>query len=403
MASYGMTPNGFVPKRLADIQDSINENLADIVDPATGEFPFQNASDDTILQQIVGVFAEALSEVWDAAYVGSVQFDPLKNTGAGQSGTVQLNAIQRKPGAYTIVTLTLTGKQYTVVPAGSLVATASGEQVYATDEAVSIPESGTAQVTATATVKGPFEPAVGAVARIQTPVNGWNTASNTGTVAVGTLEETDEELRVRQQRSTYLTSYRLIDAIYAAVYNVPGVIYARAYQNTSAYPADDRGIPFKEVAVVAEGGDPRAIAEALFLRFPTGQIGYGNTTEVFYDMQGVACPISFTRPISVDIYVDVTIKITNRTEYPDNGADLIKQYIVDYAEYGGEGNTDGFPPGAEIILSRLYTPINKVPGHSVESLTIGTTAATTSNDIPIAWNKVGRFDVSRINVTVQAE
>ena len=100
---YGMTPQGFVPKRLAEIQGSLNNRLSDIVNPTTNEFPFQNVSDDSILQQVVGVFSEALSEVWNAAYDAYTQFDPLKNTGAGQSGTVQLNAIQRKPGAPTIL------------------------------------------------------------------------------------------------------------------------------------------------------------------------------------------------------------------------------------------------------------------------------------------------------------
>ena len=57
---YGMTGAGFIPKRLADIQSDLNLELANIVDPSTGEYPFQNAADDAILQQVVGVFASAL-------------------------------------------------------------------------------------------------------------------------------------------------------------------------------------------------------------------------------------------------------------------------------------------------------------------------------------------------------
>jgi hypothetical protein len=72
-------------------------------DKDASPFPFQNATDDSILQQVLGVFSEGLSECWEAAYDGSVQFDPLKNSGAGQAGTVQLNAMLLKPGAYTIV------------------------------------------------------------------------------------------------------------------------------------------------------------------------------------------------------------------------------------------------------------------------------------------------------------
>lgn len=100
---YGMTGAGFIPKRLADIQSDLNLELANIVDPSTGEYPFQNAADDAILQQVVGVFASALEEAWEAAYEASVQFDPQKNAGGGASGTVQLNAITRKAGTRTIL------------------------------------------------------------------------------------------------------------------------------------------------------------------------------------------------------------------------------------------------------------------------------------------------------------
>lgn len=400
MAEYGMTKTGFVPKRLADIQESINSNLAIIVDPKTGEYPFQNASDDSILQQVVGVFAEALAEAWNAAYEGSVQFDPLFNSGAGQSGTVQLNGITRKPGAYTQIQLSLVGTPYTLIPQGQRVTDGSGEQVFITMQEARLDVNGQAQVVAQSETKGPFEPEANTIVKIQTPVSGWNTVTNLTTIVVGSLEETDAELRVRQQRSTYLTAYRLIDAIYAAVYNVPGVTYARAYQNASTYPKDARGVPFKEVAVVAEGGDTKAIAEALFLRLPTGQLGYGNTTYTFYDTQGVAYPISFTRPVDVPIYINISLTIENRTLFPDNFQDLIRQYIVDYAQYGGEGNEDGFPPGEDVIRTRLYTPINRVPGHSIDSLTIGTSlAGMTEADIAIAWDQVSRFAPERITVT----
>ena len=400
---YGMTPQGFVPKRLAEIQGSLNNRLSDIVDPTTNEFPFQNVSDDSILQQIVGVFSEALSEVWNAAYDAYTQFDPLKNTGAGQSGTVQLNAIQRKPGAPTILLMRMEGKPNTTIPIGSRIADASNQHVFTTDHNAVIGASKIVDVQCTCTTKGPFDPAPSTVVTIQTPVNGWNKAHNIATLAVGTAEETDEELRMRQQRSTSLTSYRLIDAIYAAVYNVPGVIFSRAYQNTDAFPADSRGIPFKEVAVVAEGGDPRDIAEAIFLRLPTGQVGFGDVTEVFYDSQGIANPISFSRPIGVDIYVHVEVTIVNRDMFPDNAAEQIKQNIVDFAQYGGGGQQDGFPPGSNIIRTRLYTPINQVPGHSVTLLMIGTSPALADEDIMVDWKQVGRFDKSRITVDIISE
>lgn len=407
MTDCGMTPEGFVPKRLADILADLNAGIADIADPESGEFPFQNVSDDSILQQILGVFAAGLSECWEAAYEAAVQFDPLKNTGAGQAGTIQLNAMLLKAGSATIVRLRLKGKAGTFVPGGSQVAGADGKQVYAIVDGVTIAATGQAEVEARCTEKGPFAPAANTIINIRTPVSGWFSATNIVTLSVGTAQETEEEARRRQQRSTSLTSYRQIEAVYAAVMNVPGVIYCRAYQNDKTYPEDERGIPFKEVAVVAEGGDAAEIAAALFLRFPLGVVGHGNTTEVFYDAQGISYPISFSRPREIRVAVAVDVTVTNRAEFPDTGADLIRQAIVEYAAYGGNGNEDGFPPGADIVCSRLYTPVNSVAGHKVTRLAIAVAPgaglpAFSGADIPVAWDEVGRFALGDIAVTVNS-
>lgn len=409
-SSYGMTLAGFIPKRLADIQNDMNASIALIVDPHTGEYPFQNVTDDAVLQQVVGVFASALEEAWEAAYEASVQFDPQKNTGAGQSGTVQLNAITRKAGTKTILTFDLTGTPGVLVPAGALIASASGETAYALQENVIFPAVVEGQRTSHTTARGvcteygAFDPGPGTVNTIQTPVAGWFNASNTATESIGTAQETDEELRKRQQRSTQLTSYRQIDAIYASVLAVEGVTYCRAYQNATAYPVDDRGIPFKEVAVVAEGGDPAAITDALFLRFPVGVIGHGSISITKYDQQGVGYPISFSRPTPIPVYVNVIVEITNRSEFPDNGIQLIKEAIVAYAQYGDTSNTEGFPPGEDVIRTRLYTPINSIAGHEIILCEIGTEQGSLAEEnILIAWNQVATFDVDDITVTVRGQ
>ena len=409
-SSYGMTPAGFIPKRLADIQGDLNASIALIVDPHTGEYPFQNVTDDAVLQQVVGVFASALEEAWEAAYEASVQFDPQKNTGAGQSGTVQLNAITRKAGTKTILTFDLTGTPGVLVPAGALIAAASGETAYALQENVIFPAVVEGQRTSHATARGvcteygAFDPTPGTVNTIQTPVAGWFNASNTATESVGTAQETDEELRKRQQRSTQLTSYRQIDCIGASFLAFEVVTYCRAYQNATTYPVDDRGIPFKEVAVVAEGGDPAAITDALFLRFPVGVIGHGSISITKYDQQGVGYPISFSRPTPIPVYVNVIVEITNRSEFPDNGIQLIKEAIVAYAQYGDTSNTEGFPPGEDVIRTRLYTPINSIAGHEIILCEIGTEQGSLAEEnIPIAWNQVATFDVDDITVTVRGQ
>lgn len=400
-AIYGMTPQGFVAKRLADIQGDISTALDAIADGA-GEHPFLNATDDSVLGQLVGIFAESLSECWAEAKAAADQFDPLKNDGAGQSGTVQLNAIQRKFGQPTRIEMELGGDAGSLIPAGSTIANQDRTQVFAIDAAIVIPSSRVATATASNIENGDVNPPVGSVFMIQTPRNGWLTARNTGTVAVGSLEETDEELRARQQRSTAETSYRQIESIYAAIMNLPDVTFARVYQNRTL-ETDERGLPGKSLAAVVEGGDDRSIAETIFKREPVGLLTVGGVATSILDSQGVANTISFQRPIGIPVFVSVSVRITDRARLPDSAAADIAAAIVDYSRYGGVGNSDGFPPGADIIRTRLFTPINSVGGHEIIRLTIGANAdALSESNIAVAWNEVARFAAERIAVEIAA-
>ena len=402
MPTYGLTPEGFTAKRLADIQNDINTRLAAISDPDTGELPFQNAQDDTLLQQVVGVFAEELSVAWQAITEAYFQFDPLHNTGQAQSSVVQLNAITRRWGSASQVQLKCKGTAGTCIPRGSLVSDITNTYIYSTDEALTLNTSGEGQVTATRNVTGEYSPEPGTINSIQSPVSigRWDSVENVETISPGSAEETDEELRERQQVSTMLTSYRQVEAIYAALRAIEGVIYVRVLVNSTKSPQDERGIPYKEVCAIVEGGNDDDIADALFLRFPVGVVGHGSTQVGRVDIQGVSYVISFQRPESVPIYVDLHILVYDRAAFPDNGIDLIKQAIVDYAEYAG-GEYKGFPPGENVVYTRLYTPINEVNGFSIVSLKIGKEESPTGEtDIPIQFNEVARFYTQNIIVTI---
>lgn len=399
---YGMTAQGFVPKRLVDINADIIEQIGAIVDPKTGTTPFMNVADDSILGQIVGIVSNAISECWEAAYEASVQFNPLYNTGAGQSGTVQLNGITRQPGGNSIIRCTLTGTPNTQIPQGALIGDVEGNYSYALNNNVVIESSGTVDALFTCTTKAELNPAVGTVQTIQTAVTGWYSVTNTETVSVGQAPESDAALRKRQQQSTSLTAYRQIEAIYAAILAVQDVTFCRVYQNAETQPEDDRGIPFKEIAPIVVGGDDNAIAEAMFLRMPVTVQGHGTTKITLTDQQGVNYVIAFSRPTAVPIYVVVEISVTDGTLFPSDYEALIQQAIVEYAYYDNTAKS-GFPPGADVIRTRLFTPINAAaPGFKINNMTIGKSAeAQAKNDIPIAWNEVAEFKAEYITVTLQ--
>jgi len=315
-----------------------------------------------------------------------------------------LNAILRKAGDFSQIVMEVEGETGTGVPIGTEFADTSGAQVYKSLEDVVLTQGTPATVLAKCTQRGANDPKEGEINQLVTTLTGVTDVRNTDTLVIGSDDETDGELRFRQQRSTSLTAYRVVEAIYAAIFNVPGVRYVRVYQNSTQYPKDSRNIPFKEFCAMVLGGDETAIAEAIFLRVPLGQIGWGDITHNFTDRQGITYPISFSRPVEVPVYIKINIKITDPVLYPANAPDLIKAALVDFwAQLAApdDNGVKGFVVGENVIRSRLYTPINTIPGFSIVQLLIGTSAAgVVAQDITIAWDHVGTLEPENITITV---
>ena len=398
--SFGMTNTGFKPKRFADVLESLTQKIKGISNPETGEYPFVNETADGMLMQFTSTIAEEIATCWEQAYLASVQFDPQNTSGVALRGLVQINAINPSYGSYTQLPITLRGTAGTVIPSGSRVSSTDGSQIYETPTSIVIPASGEIVSNFICTEVGPNNPQSGTIIQIQTPIFGWNYASNGSATSIGTSADTDTQLHIKQSRATSATSYRQVDAIIAGIMTVPGVTYARLYVNKEL-TTDDRGIPGKTMAPVVVGGLDTEIANVLRLKAGSLDNFAGNlTTPIEYVGElGDTQTIDFYRPTEVPIYISIALTVTESSVYPEDAVEQIKQAIVDYAVYDQEG-VAGFPPGADVLVSRLYTPINSVPGFKVDSLEIGTSSdALSTSDITIAWNELATFDVSRITIT----
>ena len=402
MAQFGMTDTGFKPKRIADVYESIKARITEITDDKTGEKVFQNESDDSLFMQFSFIVAEAIAECWEHAYQASTVRDPNKASGAILKGLIQLNGLVAKFGSQTQINVKFTGLKDATIPQGSLISDVENSVNYSVDKSVTIGADGTATGTATALTKGPINPKNNTVIVIKTPTYGWTNVTNTGVVVVGAEPQTDEELHLEQQRATSNTAYRQIDTIYAGLLNVPGVEFARVYQNTGL-TADSRGIDAKSVAAVVVGGTNEDIANSIARKSANINSFFGSTEVDVTDIQGHVNKIKFSRPEEVEIDVEVNITITDSSQFPASTEDAknqIKKNIVSYAQYNLQA-TEGFAPGVDVIRTRLYTPVNEVPGFKVNSLKIGKHGQGTSEaDIEIAWNEVAIFKESNITVDI---
>jgi uncharacterized phage protein gp47/JayE len=407
MADYGVLPEGFVRKDFTAIRADFLTALQSVIDPTTGQSLSPNLADENDpLAQIVNTLTDQLATLWEHAESCYNQFDPLRASDTGLTGLVQLNGIRRLPGFPSTDVFTLTGTPNTTISAGKQVANA-GRDIIFTLPAFTLDGSGTVTgVIGTCTVDGPVEPTAGALIYIVTPDPNLDGATNLGTVVVGQTEESDEDLRYRQQRSTANTGASPIETFFSGVSNVSGVTFCRVYQNKTLVP-DVRGIPGKTVATVVVGGDDTEIAEAIFSKLPVFGDTHGNTTETLTDAIGQTYDIKFTRPIEVSIFIEIEISLTQAYLWPSDGADRVKANIVQYASGGASvfGINSGFDrngwlPGESVYNSELYIPVMQMSGVRINTLTVGTSDPPMDSSVNIEWDEIATFSVDNISVTV---
>lgn len=246
-------------------------------------------------------------------------------------------------------------------------------------------------VDAVCIVSGPVEQLPNTIQTITTPVLGWDSVTNPFEADAGRLEETDEELRTRFRNSKFERATNIIESLYSALLGVDGVTEVIIYENDTDV-TDGNGVPGHSFLPIIVGGLSTDIGNAIWQNKPIGILSYGNTTVSILDSQGFSHDVSFERPNPVVVYIDMTL--TTDSNFPADGEAQIKSAIVDYFQ-------NNYGIGDDVIYSRLFTPINSIPGHQVDSLFIGLTASPVGTaNLPIAFNAIANINDANITITV---
>lgn len=193
---------------------------------------------------------------------------------------------------------------------------------------------------------------------IQSPVNGWVGVYNPFDVDLGIESHSDEELREAYREGRSFKGVATLNALLASLYSVDGVKYVNVTQNTTN---QNTTIPANSFAVTVLGGRVDDLAQAIFDNTPLGVNSYGTESGNAKDINGNNYTVPFNRPVYVPIAI--RIAITQQAGFVDADYNKIRQNIIDYF------NT--FVVGSSVTISRLYSPINQVPNHYVNSLEIG--------------------------------
>ena len=242
----------------------------------------------------------------------------------------------------------------------------------------------------TAVNAGPVTGEANTITSIQTPKTGWDAVTNPTAVVAGENVETDEELRERFRVSKYVIATNILEALYSELIGLSTVTEVQIYENDTDV-TDINGVPAHSFLPIILGGDPIDIAQSIWENKPLGIRSYGNTTQNIFDSQGFVHEIGFERPNPVDIYI--RMNLTTDPNYPQNGDDLIKSNLASYF-------SSNFGIGDDVIYSRLYTPINSVPGHQVNTLEVSTNGVTwVTTNIVVPFNGIATLESMNITIS----
>lgn len=226
---------------------------------------------------------------------------------------------------------------------------------------------------------GNFDAPIETVTTILTPVFGWNSVENEISAERGSTEETDEELRERFRLSKAVRASNTSEALYSQLLELEGVTFVRVYENMTNV-TDLIGLPSHSFMAIVRGGTDTDVAEVVWNNKPVGIASYGNSSAVIRDSQNIERDVSFSRPAEVPIYVKVEVKKIDNS-FPNDGVELIRNSILEYLN-------GSITFGESVIYTRMFTPVNAIPGHQIELLEIGKSPGTlAASNIDIQWDE----------------
>ena len=403
MATTSVPPIQFTPEGvilptdaaiLAGVQSDINTAFGGGVNPALATPQGQIASSNS------AIISDKNSAI---AYVAN-QVDPQYAEGRFQDAIGRIYFMTRNPASSTVVIATIGGLPGTYIPAGVL-ALDTSQNVYQLLGAVTIGSGGTIPAEFANVATGPIPCSAGSLTQLYQTVPGWDTVTNAGAGILGSDVESSQAFELRRQNSVALNSHGTVDAIFANVYAVAGVLDCYVIDNPSGITVDYGSTNYPlaplSIYVAVVGGAASAIAQAIWNAKDGGCSYNGNTTETVYDTRYAApqpaYAVTFEIPSPVPVYFAVTV--TNAATLPSDYVALIQNAII--AQFNGEnGNT---PAGiASLILALSYTGaiFAAVPGLSLVSIFVGLTALPTGYEAAMGIDQVPTL--SAVNVVVTA-
>jgi len=249
--------------------------------------------------------------VLDSQSFGALEYnqrDPDFALGQSLNSIIKLAGISRRRATRSQVDVVVTTDRPLTLPPDYAVEDDLG-QAWTTLNAIDIPP-GETTVTLFAENFGAVEADPATIVNPVTVVIGVLSVTNPTAATVGVDEETDQELRVRRNRSLETPTSSSTGRMFTALANLPNVTDVAVYENDTDV-TDSDGIPAHSLWVVVEGGSVANIVETMTKNKTGGKGMVGTVTGTFSEPvtrpNGTTFTIvhsmTFDRPVDVPVLV----------------------------------------------------------------------------------------------------
>jgi len=376
-----VTAAGYVADRLDAIKAKLDDGFRGIYGNDIDVAP------DGPDGQMIGLLVQIRTDLEELGEDIYNQLDPDHAKGVWLEQRAAYAGLRRRLASYSYLRdVILSGRPGSIIPAGSLVADGNNIR-WRSVSAVTLNADGSARADFRSEDLGAFDVPADTVLAIKTVVLGWQAATTLGAAEVGAEEEQDPQLRGRFFRSRSRPATASAEAIEAKIAELPDVRQVVCLENdTDVVDAD--GVPAHGINVVVDGGDDMAIATVIRQNKPGGTAMRGKVVVNVPAGTGTR-PIRFDHPEIVSAQAKVTVK--RAVNFTAIDVDGIKAALASL----------DFGIGEDVLLSRLYTPINTVPGFWVQELLIGVVGGELSTDnIEVDARSLARFAPEDIEVVI---
>lgn len=321
-------------------------------------------ADDSPQGRLIDVETTARDGVIRLAAEVANQFNPNYSSGIFLKAVCALHAVNSTAESNSILpSVECLGTPGTIIPSGSRIADEAGN-FYASITQLTIGVGGIVTGDFQATVAGDLSPGTGTVTTIIDGTFGWTGVTNPNVTIVGSVSETDNELRQERNNQLSLLSKGPVEAISSNVSALDGVRSVSIRENDDDAAATIDGVVLSPHAtwVCVQGGVDVDIGLALIKSKQTGSpytSGTSNGTPVALSVtdpiSGQSYPVLFTRPDEIAVMARFVVSPGSAI----NAVTAIPDAAVQYANGGIDGER-GFVNGADVSAFELASAVNKL-------------------------------------------